>query len=1761
MEAKELIGLVATKYIRKKLEDNSNEKGTSRFILVGLSDSHIVQICKSILNEYDLSQAIDIKIPRDSVNGIELPENVLTDNRSTFWRHQHIEKRAILLVNTADDQDQSLREIQTIGTRELKSQTKIWADIVAKFLSLTGTQEKHIEKAIKGLEQCSDWSLTQFSEYIVKVANKIKSDGMPLINALGWALPVIQIPRDSFFFNSIKDDQLNTVKAWSKKYKELVEKRRCYLFKRNPNYQIIEETTLRDSFEKVKDTISSEYHGIVEDFIRAKADRPDDKEIQPFAELEWELDYISSLFSTIKDKKVELGKETYNFFYGEYSDLLTENEEHYLKDLSNRSTKVAVDEDKEFYEKYHYYLENKPSLKSRWDKFIYGQPIECTDFLVGLLEAIERLFIQCDFKEGKKELIIETARKKWSLLNTDIGLYFLTKYRGLDQLTGDRIIWKTGRLFEFDKFVEEKNYKTNPSNSNEAKQIKFNIHLKITDQFGVIRENKIQLIWKSTIELIGLKLRDDLKRIAKKIPFPKCTVCRNHINEKGRIQMVSLSDVNTLESSSNQDRGRFVADSSKYSNEEKLDALFKKRLNDALENSYIDSNAYELIKESWENFSLQYQQSINDWLEKGIHEDSLLKQCNSYEKLLTNLIQFAPDDLSRVQLWNPVMNLGNVMVEGSKPMSIVTPWHPMRLASSAIKARQVVEFIERLLSDDEEVKFGDSRFLFDTLREEIQHPFYPEVCIGYLNNQPYLLTVSETVNDYSLMELPIRVVDDYESNEDPKEASEKVLSIIQHYIDLQPHERNNLSIVLYNCDSTRLPENVINKLHSLYNYEDEVRCKVILVHKDMEKLNNLYTKLIENTHSDPDMFVASEVSQDFMARLSIGVMQDLPINKKEGKPADIVFLNNVISRRAKDDWISRENTEDVDLTKHIPPRYTRRKYAEKNELKSTIYLACPVQPSVGRAYLQFVYGIKTSKEINLNMEYTPVCQISFQDQETSHIFRNSHQIGEWVVNYDDLLERRHLKNQGVQVIKYQQGRSRGSNLLVSSNSEMYLLKSLVRSRIDDLNLSLSNEEKDRLVEKFISDARDISGDIVLRAAKHGVFAGELIGVVLSQALLRTEFDTDFPCWYFLDEYASWLGQKEGKIADIMCIAPVQGENGRFLKVLISESKYVRANNMSTAKKESQKQLHETVERLNNALFQLPPRLDVDLWLARISDLLAAGMELPSKSSFDIEDWRKGIREGSIPIELKGYSHIFLSTQAGSFHDNEVIELYKANNCYQEVFNRDDVRELVLAYSRGESLLGVREKSKYQRPWSLSSPKHPTSFNNVIPLNTTRQVDLVNTDLYKETATGIVDEYDEKCNVNDSKQLEKVDKVIIPGDLKPTIHSEVMTNPMISSIGGNGMSFNKDESEEKWLSEVNRKLKTALMSYNLQANILGSRLTPNAGIFRLKGTDLLTVGSIEKKRSELLTTHALEIINLTAQPGEIVVSIARPERKTISLYDVWNKRKLNKDESNLNMSFTVGVKEVDGELLYLNLGGAFEGLQQHAPHTLIAGATGSGKSILLQNLILDICITNHKDMASIYLIDPKFGVDYQMLEDLPHLVDGIIINQDNAITRLEWLVEEMDRRYLEFRKQKVSNLRDYNKRVTDNEKMPLLFLIHDEFAEWMLIESYKKRVLESVQRLGVKARAAGIHLIFAAQRPDANVLPLQLRENLGNRLILRVESIGTSEIALGEKGAEKLLGRGHMVARLSGETGLIYAQVPFLTDDELIRLTDQIKANS
>jgi DNA segregation ATPase FtsK/SpoIIIE, S-DNA-T family len=1781
METRQLIGQTGSEVLRQYLLNNETDGGTSRFLLDRLNGDQVAAILRAVLSDQQLTAAFHIQIPRSLVLGEDLPEHVLTDEKTVHLRHATFDKFGLILANTNDDQGQSLKELTKIGATDLKANVGLWVQVAAASINLPPEQLQHWRTALLGLQKAIQCSLDQFADYINKTRLKILEDSVSVVVALGWALPALKLPRDSSYFESIPEKSRTTVGKWQKLFQQAQSKRGCFLLKETSTQKQIEEQELRASYDKVKPDIAEPLHSVIEAFIGSPAGWNLDS--AKLAEFEWERDNTRLIFSGIRTPKLDLIQTTLQFFEDEFPDSLTDTETQYLEALRKRGIKDPLEEDQEFYERHHTELESRKDLKAKWDKFVYGQPIECNDFLVGLVEAMERLFQQASNNVLPRRLIISTqkqqSKSKWLDLNADVATYFCIRYRGIEKLTQSFITWDTHWLFKYDALLEqEKNkpkYKRNTSAARASTEIKLYAELRIGNENTPDFERlQTQIVWRADPNAIGMELYDDLNRLKKKSLQVSC-VPRELSSKKGRLQGLSLRDVGTLMAAFRQDRGSLIAPHKK---ETDIQHIFSSNLKKAATEGRITRSDAEAMATSFLVFTNQYTEAINQWSTEGISHPSLILQAEAFCELLQSLRSTARGDGNRSELSEILMKVGCVFVERGDPSVIVPPWHPLRLASIAIKARQVAGLLYHILTA-QYVEFGDARLFFKDLKEELRHPFYPEAAVGYKNRQPLLLSLSDTCNDYSLMERPVRDQLSHETNEDPEQASEKLISIIQKYLELLPHERTNLSVALYNCDSIKLPHVMVSKLTDLSDDQQEARCQVILRHRDTQKLSHLYRQLVEAADADPESFVASEVAKDFIARLRIGVKADsIPLSdSRDGKFADIVFLQDVIARQATETWMISPlatATSLPPLLEHVPPRWSRKKPAARDDLKSTVYLVCPSQPKVGQSYLDMAYSVIKGEDLEPEEHYLPARQISFKNDTTQSVLQEVHRLGEWVVNYDELVERRQLVNQGIRVIRYQQSRTDAQNLIVSSNSSLNLLHVLVKRRLENLNLLLDENAISTLTERLILDANALSGDIVLRAAKSGRYASELMGVALSKKLLESELGTQNPIgWYFLDDYASWLGEKEGQIADILAISPRFVDGKPLLKLIISESKYVEASGLADSRKTSQKQLRDTVERIINALFLTPGRLDRDLWLSRIGDLLLTGIDMSPTSSISIEHWREMVRAGDVAIDVSGYSHVFVSGPSDVEVSSDQTPIPKVENCTQEVFSREHVRQLVLAYHNDSPLAPIRSLLGNERPWETSKAMLPAprvawikDFTLEAPIASSSQDIPAGAESlppgqsppqsFLESPSS-----DPRVTHLKSKDAETRSAINESKAMERTRDSYWTSSSLAEWIKTANQDEEANEEDKQWLSALVSDLGLALRTYNLQAKVVGERLTPNAALIRFRGSDRLTVEDVEKKTSQLLTTHGINVINVLGQPGQVIVSVARPVRETLSLRTIWSRRKLERLPSGVNMSFVLGVKELDGEILYLNLGGSFEGFQQHAPHTLIAGATGSGKSVLLQNLLLDIAATNSESAVGIYLIDPKAGVDYSLIENLPHLRGGIIVDQAAAIEILEHLVCEMDRRYLLFRENKVKDLTSFNVKVQPETRLPVLFLVHDEFAEWMLIDSYKDAVSSVVQRLGVKARAAGIHLIFAAQRPDAHVLPVQLRDNLGNRLILRVESIGTSEISLGQKGAERLLGRGHLAARLTNESELIFAQVPILSDIELSSVTEMLQTKA
>jgi S-DNA-T family DNA segregation ATPase FtsK/SpoIIIE len=1751
MNISELIGKIVSQLLKEELsgERGTQSEGTARFTIDCLSAEHTAAVARQILAEPSLSTLIDLKLPKVFLENQQLPEEVLTTLPATYFRNATAEKPVLLIANTGDDEEQSLKEFIRIGGPELQEHPELWIRVASEGLSLSEQHTKWWEKALTGLQDLRVVPLDRIAAYVLQTRSAIQTDGLPVLGALGAALPALRLPKDSVFSSRIKEVSRGHASAWKKEYGAGFRSRACYLLKQTPSQLLLGEEDLDIAFSKVVDAIPAGLHPRIKSFIHAPNGWND--AAVSLAECEWE--QIRPLFDGVKREKFNLASETIHFFEEREAELLSDDERQYLQSLVTRSGSEPTEDDTEFYEAHRNELKEDRKLKSAWDRFVFGKARETNDFLLGVALCMESLFSQSD-AGAKRKLKIRCDRatkKELKDLNIDAGLYFAHRYAGVKSLFGDRVTWNVGQLFDFPKLVkewsEQKKSKLNRSTAKAAIQLKFVLELEFDASTGGTQSYSTQLLWKYDPNSVSSQLVDDWNRLADN-PLVYCRAHQEPVSTKGMLQTVDLSNVRTFVPAYDRDRGSFV---SVYKKQNDIALQFRSNVKKAVGSNLVTESIATLIETKFTEFEAEYTKAISDMCEAGLNSTALRSQAIAYSGLLDILVRQAKGDRNRELLLRPLLSVGVAHIEGGTCATVVAPWHPLRLLAMQVKATMAVGLVRHLLTAPE-VFFGDTRLYFKDLAQEISHPFYPEVVLGWWGDKPELMVTTDALLDYTLHESP--VINDTEpddTNENPTTGSNCVLELVQRYLALHPHEHANLSVVLYNCDSARLPQAVVDRIGQLYEDEDDVRCQVMLRHGDSGRLRDLYRAIISQGDTDVDSFNASEATQDFMARLRICIIADQapPPNPKDGCPYDIVFSQDVIARHSQIEWYL-ETAAPVSLNTLVPARWSRRRAAAIDDMKSVVYLCCPVQSAEGWSFLTALTTfLKGDWDENEGKRLLPARQLDFRDSRTAKIFEETHNLGNWVVNYDELLDRRQLLNQLVRVIRYKQSTTQGRNVIISSKAPLGLLVSMVLQRIKVLNLGFTDTQCRVLAERFVNDANDVSGDIVLRAAKRGRNASELMGIVLSRFLLRHELgQRRYHGWYFLDDYADWLGQKEEQIADILCLAPEVTPAGALrLTVLVSEAKYIELSGLSTKRKESQKQLRDTVRRINEAVFGAPERLDRDLWLARLSDLILDGVQFPASARINLADWRRSIREGACEIAVRGYSHVFVWGPADPCDCSSFGPVAELDGSYQEVFGRPDLRELVRCYFQNRDPLELRRTIAQEDVWAEMEYQRPTDRTKIrVPrIQHTGPDDELSPADYGSGGSPVSPPTPELPVGGTAKSVSHTKKQ--DADRK----SSEWSYPAIAGVVSGTQSDAVSNDDSEWLHAVEMKTKHSLQQFQLQAKVTSSTLTPNCALIKFAGSSNLTVEQVSRKRSELLTTYGLNIVAIRPEPGLVSLAVERPTRRVIRTPELWTRWQPAAGWG--NRSLLIGVKEDDGELLLLSPGKA------NAPHTLIAGSTGSGKSVLMQNIILAIAATNTPAQARIVLIDPKQGVDYFSFETLPHLDGTLVTESGEAIAKLEHLVAEMDGRYGKFRAARCPNLDEYNKRSAEEDRLPVIWVIHDEFAEWMMVDAYKEAVTNIVSRLGVKARAAGIHLVFAAQRPDANVMPMQLRANLGNRLILKVDSIGTSEIALGEPGAELLLGNGHLLAKLEGMPGLCYGQVPLADPgfvDEIVGVMTQ-----
>lgn len=357
-------------------------------------------------------------------------------------------------------------------------------------------------------------------------------------------------------------------------------------------------------------------------------------------------------------------------------------------------------------------------------------------------------------------------------------------------------------------------------------------------------------------------------------------------------------------------------------------------------------------------------------------------------------------------------------------------------------------------------------------------------------------------------------------------------------------------------------------------------------------------------------------------------------------------------------------------------------------------------------------------------------------------------------------------------------------------------------------------------------------------------------------------------------------------------------------------------------------------------------------------------------------------------------------------------------------------------------------------------------------------------------------------------------------------------------------------DEEEIDDKIRQLIEKLAHFKIEGDVVRTYTGPIVSTFEFKPAANVKVSKILNLQDDLAMALSAETIRIQAPiPGKDVVGIEIPNdtRETIYLREILESKLFQEAASPLTMALG---KDIVGKPFVTDL--------KKLPHLLIAGTTGSGKSVGINAMILSLLYKNSPDNLRLLMIDPKM-LEFSIYNDIPHLLTPVITKPKQAVVALNNMVAEMERRYALMSDTRTKNIENYNEKVKKNgmEPLPYIVVIIDELSDLMMTSG--KDVEHSIARLAQMARASGIHLIVATQRPSVDVVTGLIKANLPSRISYRVGQKIDSKIILDQQGAESLLGRGDMLFTPPGAPGVVRLHAPWSSEEEIEKIVEFLKA--
>lgn len=1452
---------------------------------------------------------------------------------------------------------------------------------------------------------------------------------------------------------------------------------------------------------------------------------------------------FSSVLQPKKTKtKFNLGEETLLFLSDNDIDISDAHKE-IVERVDDKANRPEKNELRKFYFTFSKSISEDAKLDKAWLKEISTSKLtECSDLIEGLLSVLSKSIFLMDLGKDKVQLRLAKDRTKKSLLKKNRAAlkFVFGEYRDLTEfwsLFGDNFELDFPKSFSECALFDNKELKVRPGKT--ANELYFRV-LRYSDDPNSPSETW-DLKWKFNPHgFEAVKYVDFEKVIDRKGFFHKHEISIDPLFVKRSECSPTITNTQMFSAvGTRTKRGAVVKKNDREDNRitDLLSQLFQF--------NYLTRNEYDRFVTMYDEFVIAWKDAV-----EKIQDSPLCVDLAAFEESFKGFIELLlsksnAGESSRDLLYEFV-TAHTLFVGDNGEYAVFLPWSPYSLLMVAKKNGLFRSMAEAYKNGQLYIGNADDGVL-SKLLSELNESYGKGLFLRKDKNSRWNDLVC-TQSKFGYFEYASIANSKNAINE--KEVRSVIRATTSKFLETFPNERHHLQVM---CDGLLSYEHVLAVYDELLrlseDQEDQITLSLTFTCKDRLLLDVIYQRICES-------FDANKIDNNIKVRLvsSLSEIDDGEIDLLFS--FDPLFTTNVQSHDAPLSVMSDSKSSfwEYCASRKVPsdPISKKSLFSLNNHV---------IDPTAILFQKSFMQCSGNNSAASFCRE---VAQTGLKDRITLGLAKSN-----WLVIYDYLLCKetlalsenlsKPLGQGGRRVLRYVQGEGLKRSLAIVTDKETHYITTNLSANLRKWGF-VHPDDIESLVDTIFTLSNSFSSDVLLKSVGNGNFSHDLVGTAGSAILIESIFDDKEKIspifWVHLDDYIGWfkssieddalksIGRSVNYVSDLLGIYLNEANDGVVtLNLVVCESKLINGSVEQSVK--SCKQLKSTSELLQSML-DSSQSFDFCYWLNKFLEFVIGNFEF-KPNTFDFNRLL-GIDKESIHIDLYGLSVLF-------HYDNDSIQ-----SEFYSIYDCDHLNQVSLSFSDTKKVF--KHMLDGSIGLALDIPIAPTPLKlNRIRVGVETQDDISSATKSPEisgkhtVATLALEkeqpsvEVDVIKNPSESALLDTSREVLTELDRKFHSNGDKSVLDLIDRcIEFLEEKTDKPEEDTIDVEVIKSGIRKIFGHANLPSNFSESVITPNSIVIKLHGDVNLSENKIFNLRGTFLSVVGLSLRQVYPGPGVMVLVFDRDKRQTVYfsklIKKTYSERK-NTLAQGFNNKILIGQNEFSEDCSFFKLDGA-------SPHALIGGQTKSGKSILMNNMISDLMMSNTPDSLRLWLFDPK-QVEFSMYSDSLHLAHPVVLDKETAVVRLKELETLMNDRYVMLKDLGLKDFEAYNLHFSD-KRMSREVVFFDELADWILDNEFKKEAKDIIVRLSSKGRAAGVHLVLATQRPSNDVVFPLLRANLDTKIALKVDRDLNSEIILGESGAENLLGYGHGIVKSEGQT--THVQVGF-TDphifDALVRV--------